>query len=370
MMRTQWADLADDLGPEKIVLIREPRLGLEAILVVDNTAAGPAIGGIRMAPDISVDEVFRLARAMTFKNAAAGLRHGGGKAGIVGDPTMPHAEKERLVRAFGVAIADISDYIPGPDMGIDEACMAAVYDEIGRVVGLPAAMGGIPLDSLGATAFGLAVVADVAAEYGVVDLDGARVVIQGFGAVGSHAARFLEERGAVTVAVSDSRGGISDPAGLDLEKLLAWKRAGNAVSEFAGGSPIGHETMIGLDCEIWVPAARPDVFGADNAGDVKAKLILAGANIPATEEAERVFHERDVLMVPDFIANAGGVICGAVEFAGGTATGAFAAIEEKVRANTRAVIGRVQRDGVMPRRAAGEMAVARVREAMSYRRSF
>jgi glutamate dehydrogenase (NAD(P)+) len=369
-MRTQWEELNDDLGPEKIVLIREPELDLKAILVVDNTAAGPAIGGVRMAPDISVDEVFRLARAMTFKNAAAGLRHGGGKSGIVGDPAMPHPEKERLVRAFGVAIAEITDYIPGPDMGIDEACMAALYDEIGRVVGLPAAMGGIPLDSLGATAFGLAVAAEVAAEYGIVDLEGARVVVQGFGAVGTHAARFLEERGAVIVAVSDSRGGIADPDGLDLEKLLIWKRDGNPVGEFADGTPIRHEDMIGFDCEIWVPAARPDVFTASNAAEVRASLILAGANIPATEEAERHFHQRGVLMIPDFIANAGGVICGAVEYAGGTASGAFAAIEEKIRANTREVLGRVHQDGVTPRFAAHEMAAARVREAMRYRRSF
>ena len=369
-MRMQWSELSDEFGPEKILLIREPKVGLEAILVVDNTAAGPAIGGIRMAPDISVEEVFRLARAMTFKNAAAGLRHGGGKSGIVGDPAIPHAEKERLVRAFGVAIAEISDYIPGPDMGIDEACMAALHDETGRVVGLPAALGGIPLDSLGATAFGLAVTADVAAEFGIVDLDGARVVVQGFGAVGSHAARFLEERRAVVVAVSDSRGGICDPDGLDLEKLLVWKRDGNAVREFADGTPLGTADMVAFDCDIWIPAARPDVFTGQNAADVKAKLILAGANIPATDEAERHFHQRGVVMVPDFIANAGGVICGAVEYAGGTATAAFATIEDKIRTNTREVLDRVQRDGVTPRFAANELAAARVREAMSYRRTF
>ena len=144
-MEAQWLQLSDELGPEKVILITEPSTGLRGILVVDNTAAGPAIGGIRMALDVTVDEVFRLARAMTFKNAAAGLRHGGGKAGIIGDPDMPNDEKERLVRAFGIAIRDIVDYIPGPDMGIDEACMAYLYDEIGRVVGLPKVMGGIPL---------------------------------------------------------------------------------------------------------------------------------------------------------------------------------------------------------------------------------
>jgi glutamate dehydrogenase (NAD(P)+) len=369
-MEAQWYQLSDELGPEKVILITEPSVRLQGILVVDNTAAGPAIGGIRMAPDITVDEVFRLARAMTFKNAAAGLRHGGGKAGIVGDPGMRAAEKERLVRAFGAAIKTITDYIPGPDMGIDEACMGYMYDEIGRVVGLPTAMGGIPLDTLGATGFGLAVSAEVAAELGYLNLTRARVVVQGFGAVGTHAARFLAQRGATIVAVSDSRGAIADPAGLDLDKLLMWKAAGNPVAEFAGGDRIEPEALIGYDCDVWVPAARPDVFTADNASRVQADVILPGANIAVTPEADRIFHERGVLSIPDFIANAGGVICGAVEYDGGTETQAFEVIEEKIRANAREVLELARGHGIMPRAAAIELARNRVVEAMSYRRHF
>ena len=120
----------DDLGPEKVVHVYEPQSGLRAIVVVDNTACGPAIGGVRLAADVSMDEVYRLARAMTLKNAAAGLPHGGGKAGIVADPHT--TDKLRLVRAFARAIREIADYIPGPDMGTDEACMAWLFDEIGR----------------------------------------------------------------------------------------------------------------------------------------------------------------------------------------------------------------------------------------------
>jgi glutamate dehydrogenase/leucine dehydrogenase len=369
-MEAQWHQLCDELGPEKVILITEPDVGLRAILVVDNTAAGPAIGGIRMAPDVTVDEVFRLARAMTFKNSAAGLRHGGGKAGIIGDPDMPQSDKERLVRAFGVAIRAIVDYIPGPDMGIDEACMAYLHDEIGRVVGLPKVMGGIPLDSLGATGFGLAIAAEVAEELEYVALDGARVVIQGFGAVGTHAARFLAQRGAMIVAVSDSRGGIVNDDGLDLDKLLVWKAEGHPVREFPGGTAVFHDELIGHACDVWVPAARPDVFTVDNAGDVTAGVILPGANIAVTPEADEVFFERRILSIPDFIANAGGVICGAVEYAGGTATQAFQVIEEKIRANTREVLERARRDEVMPSRAAFDMARGRVSEMMGYRRSF
>lgn len=366
----EWAHLSDDLGPEKIMFLRNPAVGLEAILVVDNTAAGPAIGGIRMAPDLSVEEVFRLARAMTFKNAAAGLRHGGAKAGIVGDPAMPDEKKERLVRAFAYAMREITDYIPGPDMGITEVNMAQVHDEIGRVVGLPPVMGGIPLDTLGATGFGVAIATEVAEELGMVRIDGARTVVQGFGAVGIHAARFLRERGAVITAVADSRGALTNPDGLDLEMLIQFKQTGNAVHEFPGGRAVPGSDLIGMDCEIWVPAARPDVFTGANAGDVKAEVIVQGANIPATVEAETMFHERGVLCIPDFIANAGGVIAGAVEYAGGTASQAFATIEEKIRTNTREVLHRSKEAGIEPRRAAIEMARSRVKEMMSYRRAF
>ncbi|RPI46623.1 MAG: Glu/Leu/Phe/Val dehydrogenase, partial [Hyphomicrobiaceae bacterium] len=161
---------ADKLGPEKIVHIHEPRVGLRAIVVVDNTATGPAIGGTRMAPDVSVEECFRLARAMTFKNAAAGLAHGGAKSVIFGNPSLPQAERERLVRAFAAGIRNLKEYIPGPDMGTNETAMAWVKDEIGRSVGLPRELGGIPLDEIGATGFGLAVAAEAAQEFSKVQL--------------------------------------------------------------------------------------------------------------------------------------------------------------------------------------------------------
>jgi glutamate dehydrogenase (NAD(P)+) len=370
MRREEWGRLSDDLGPEQITFIREPSAGLEAIVVVDNTAAGPSIGGIRMAEDLSLAEVARLARAMTFKNAAAGLPHGGGKSGIFGDPAMPKDEKIRLVRAFGHAIRDLVDYIPGPDMGVDEECMAALCDETGRVVGLPRTLGGIPLDSLGATGFGLAIAAEVADEEGLIDLDGARVVIQGFGAVGTHTARFLCDRGAVIVAVSDSAGGIANWDGLEVEKLLLWKEEGNAVGTFPDGTPIGPEDLVAHPADVWIPAARPDVFTERTAPTVHASLVLPGANIPATPEGERILHERGVVMLPDFIVNAGGVICGAVEYAGGTRTLAFEMIEDRIRENTREVLARMRETGALPSAVAVAMAEERVREAMGYRRSF
>lgn len=358
----------DDLGPAKVIHIYETHSGLKAVLVVDNVARGPAIGGVRMAPDVSTEECFRLARAMTFKNAAAGLRHGGGKAVIFGDPRVPPAEKERLLRAFASAITEITDYIAGPDMGTDETCMAWVHDEIGRCVGLPAALGGIPLDEIGATGFGLSVAVDVAREFCELDLKGARVAVQGFGSVGKHAARFLSEKGAILVAAADSKATVADPAGLDIEALTALKEAGKSLADHKDGEALERDAVVGVDCDIWIPAARPDVIRADNVDQLKAKLVVEGANIPVTAEAEATLQARGVLVIPDFIANAGGVICGAVEYAGGGQRQAFDTIEEKVRDNTRAVLEASREKNVTPREAANDLARQRVEAAMTLRR--
>lgn len=367
-MEARWQQLSDDLGPAKIVLIREPAVGLQGIVVVDNVACGPAIGGIRMAPDVTVDEVARLARAMTLKNAAAGLPHGGGKGGIAADPAAVAERKERIVRAFGHAIRDLREYIPGPDMGTDETCMAYLHDEIGRAVGLPRVLGGIPLDAVGATGFGLAVCAEVAQEFAAIPIAGARVVVQGFGAVGSHAARFLVERGAVLVAAADRNGAVINARGINVAELIAFKSTGRSIAEFPDATRLALEDLVAVDSDIWIPAARPDVLHAGNAGRLRARLVLQGANIPATPEAEAILHARGILSIPDFIANAGGVICAAVEYHGGTQAQAFAAIDEKIRANTRAVLERARAERQLPRVAAVALARARVGEAQTYRR--
>jgi glutamate dehydrogenase/leucine dehydrogenase len=358
----------DAFGPEQVLVVNDAATGLTGYVVVDNLAAGPAIGGVRMAADISVVEVARLARAMTLKNAMAGLPHGGAKGGIVGDPTMPRDVKIALVRAFGSRIRDVAGYTPGPDMGLDEGLMAHLRDACGRAVGLPTVLGGIPLDVLGATGFGLAVSAEVAAERGFVDLDGARVVVQGFGSVGQHTARFLAERGARLVGASDSRGGVASPDGLDVADLIGHKEATGAVTGFAGAKAVSPEALLALPCEIWVPAARPDVFTVTNVDQLQAKIVLEGANIPASPEAEELLHSKGVLVLPDFVANSGGVICAAVEYAGGTADQAFATIAERIRANTGQMLDAAIATSQPPRVVALQIAQQRVVEAMSYRR--
>ena len=351
---------ADDLGPEKVIHIYDPSVNLKAMLAIDNTDLGPGLGGIRIAPDVNTEEVVRLARAMTFKNAAAGLPYGGAKSAILGNPHLNLPHKEKLIRAFSRAIRNLTEYIPGPDMGLDEQCMAWVYNEIGRGIGLPATMGGLPLDEIGATGFGLSIAVEVASRFCHLKLKGARLVIQGFGSVGSHTASFLAAKGVTLVAASDSQGLVYEPQGLDVEQLIAWKQQGKSLIDFPQGTKLDRDYAVYIDSDIWIPAARPDFVNLDNVSCLKTKLVVQGANIPFTLEAEKICHARGILIVPDFIANAGGVICGAVEYQGGTKKDAFQLIQEKIRHNTKLVLEHVQQTGVLPRQAALELAHQRL----------
>lgn len=358
----------DALGPLKIIQVQERSIGLQAILVIDNLAMGPALGGMRMAKGVTLEECARLARAMTLKNAAAGLAHGGGKMVIEGDPHMPKADKERIIRGLAQALKSEIDYIFAPDMGMDEECMAWIRDEVPRVVGLPRELGGIPLDEIGATGWGLCQAAEIAAPYCSLALDGARIAIQGFGAVGIHAARFLAEKGAVLVAAADSRGAIYDARGLDLAQLMALKQQGQSVADYPQGQKLTTTDLVAVPCDLWIPAARPDVLREDNIHLLEAKLVVQGANIPMTAAAERSFYERGGLYVPDFIANAGGVICAAMEYRGADESAVMDAIADKVRRNTEAVLSKAKSEGKHPRQAAEEIAQERLTKAMGFRR--
>ena len=358
-------ELSDELGPSKVVHLFDPVDRWRGVVVVDNTACGPAIGGVRMAPTLTTVEVARLARAMTLKNAAAELPHGGGKAGILADPKT--VEKPCLVRAFARAIRELVDYIPGPDMGTDEACMAWVFDEIGRSVGRPRVLGGIPLDEIGATGYGLARCAEVAAPDCGLTLEGATLAVEGFGHVGQHAARFLSELGVRFVAASDTGGTLYDPTGIDVAELIAIKQESGSVTRYGKGRVLTQADLFGLPCDILVPAARPDSIHAGNAPAIQARLVLEGANLPTTSEAATILQRRNVLVIPDFIANAGGVICAAVEHRGGTEAHALERIAATIRRNTKEVLARSRAEGIEPRHAASELARERVRAAMAIR---
>ena len=253
-------------------------------------------------------------------------------------------------------------------MGTDELCMGWIKDETGRAVGLPAAIGGIPLDVIGATGFGLAACTDVARGFIGLELKGARVAVQGFGAVGKHAARFLADKGAILVAASDTSGTLAHSDGLDIAAVIALKDAGRPLRDHPHGQKLDADAILDVACDIWIPAARPDVVRADNVSRLKIRLMPQGANIPCTAEAEEALHKSGVLVVPDFIANAGGVICASIEYRGGTQRAAFDYIDERIRTNTRLVLEESRRTGQLPRADAMALAQKRVQAAAETRR--
>lgn len=280
---------------------------------------GPFKGGIRYHPIVNQEEVIALAEAMTWKTALAGIPFGGAKGGINCDPSkMSRWELERLTRRFTSRIhLVIGPYrdIPGPDVNTNPQVMAWIMDEYGLRYGFsPACVTGKPLELGGsrgretATGRGLLFIARQAASDFGLELKGARVAIQGFGNVGSNAARFLAEEGCRIVGVSDVRGGIYNERGLEIEDLLEHVRKTGSVAGFPHADAMPGEQLFELDCEILIPAALECAITEQNAPLIKARMIIEGANLPTTPGADRILNERRVLVVPDILANAGGVI--------------------------------------------------------------
>jgi glutamate dehydrogenase/leucine dehydrogenase len=361
---------ADELGPEKVLHFYDPKLNLRGILIVDNTALGTAGGGIRMLPNVTTEEIFRLARIMTFKYSAAGIPRGGAKGGIIGDPEA--SNKDELIRAYAKFLRPHTDYIPGPDMGTDEHCMAIILDEIGRARGLPRELGGIPVDEIGSTGYGVGEAGEVASEYINLDLKKATVAIEGFGAVGQACFRSLAGKGVKVVAVSDINGGIYNPKGLNWDALVTVEPKTGRVDklwnrQYEDGQRLSGSELFKLDVDILVPGARPDVITMENVKDIKAKMVLEAANIPATREAEKYLGNNHILIVPDFIANAGAVIAGAVGSKQGTIEDSFQTIKEKIRQNVKAVLDLAYQEKIYPREAAERLAKERVIKAMKAR---
>lgn len=351
-------NFADDFGPLKIIHINEPILKLQSIVVIDNVTLGPALGGCRMAVDVTTQEVFRLARAMTLKNALSNLPHGGAKSAILADPKAWN--KEILIRQFAKSINQLTDYIPGPDMGTDETCMAYIHDEIGRAAGLPKYLGGIPLDELGMTGYGVAIAGDTASKMLDIPLKDARVIIQGFGNVGKAAGKFLVERGSKVIATCDSKGAIFNPNGIDISALTKFVKNSPSVQGSKLGKIISNEEMLEIESDIFIPAARPDIYSEENEHLLKTKLVLEGANIPITHAAAKKMYDRGIVIVPDVIANAGGVICAASEYAKMSESQAFERVKKTISANTEEVLRRVKVEKV----ASHEMALRMAKERL------
>lgn len=293
--------------------------------VLHNRVRGPGKGGIRYHPDVTVTEVSALAAFMTWKTAVVDIPFGGGKGGVVCNPKeLSRGELRRITRRFvaelGDAIGPYTD-IPAPDVYTDAQTMAWIYDtfdlmhpgqnNLAVVTGKPLEIGG----SVGrdeATAQGSLFATERLLKHGVVPdmptLEGARVAVQGYGNAGATAARLFHEAGAHIVAVSDSRGGISNDDALDPNQVLAHKNKTGSVVGFDGATDISNEELLAYDCDILIPAALECQIRTDNADNIRAKLIVEDANGPVTAAADEILQQKNILVLPDIVANSGGVV--------------------------------------------------------------
>jgi glutamate dehydrogenase (NAD(P)+) len=375
-MNIKIESFADEWGPEKILQVYDPKTGMRGILVIDNTTLGPGKGGIRMLPTVTTEEIFRLARTMTWKCALAKIPFGGAKSGIIADPKqMPEEKKLEIMRAFSRALKRVcpSLYVAAPDINTGEKEMAAFAQENGSMksaTGKPAHLCvkpgvkcGIPHE-YGSTALGVVQAAFTAANYVEdMDIDAATAAVEGFGNVGSFVVEYLTQIDVKVVAVSDSRGCIYNPDGIDYEKLLDVKTETGSVINYRPGKIVENRKLFELPIDILVPAALPDVITEENVGRVKAKLLVEAANLPVRPRIEKALADRGVFVVPDILANAGGVISSYAEYRGYNPKRMLELVQRKIRRTTVKVIETALNKNVGLRDAAMDIAKERIQKA-------
>lgn len=339
-------NLVNEWGPEYVVKVHNQEIGLDGFLVIDNTVLGPGKGGIRMTPDVTEEEVMRLARAMTFKNALAGIPFGGAKAGIIWNNGTA-LQKKQIVQGFAKAIKLFipKKYIAGPDVNTGELEMAQFVEATGnwrsatgkpanlcmKVFGEKGEKCGLPHE-FGSTGFGVAHSTKIAAEILGINIKGAPVSIHGFGNVGSFTHKFLTQMGARVVAIADKNGATFE------------------------GRQISHQDFWKIPVDILIPASVTDVINENNKNDIKAKLIVEAGNIPMRENIEQELFEKGIMFVPDFVANAGGVISSYAEYRGYNPKRMFETIEKKIIASTKKVIKESLSKKINPRLVATDLA--------------
>jgi len=371
----ELSDFNDDIGPEKVVEVYDPSTGMRGFTVIDNTALGPAKGGIRMTPTVNAREVFRLARAMTLKNSLAGLPFGGGKSGIIYDKAVHQDKKDDFVKAFARALKHLvpSEYIAGPDINTTENEMKTFVEANGNFNSAT----GKPLDyckiikgkkvcglphELGSTGLGVNYATQVALKHAKIPISGATIAIEGFGNVGSFTFRHLQEAGAKIVAISDSKGCLYNEDGLSFEDIEKIKMSKGTVTAGKGRILPGHK-LFELPVDVLIPGALPDVINRHNMSSIQAKIIVEAANIPIPLDVEEELSKK-IMIVPDFVANAGGVISSWVEYIGKDAKYMYKTVKDKITKNTDLVLSTSQKLSISPRDSANKIALDRVKEAM------
>jgi len=382
-LTSAWEEI-DEWGPEKVLQVYDPDTGMKGVLVIDNTSTGPGKGGIRFAQSVTPLEIFRLARTMTWKCAAAGLPFGGAKGGIIADPNI--VDRVSWMKSFAKMIKPYcpSQYIAATDVGTTELDMAIFAHEIGDMracTGKPSELGGIPHE-LGTTGYGVSVALQTALnilkELKITHLPQrtqTRVVIQGFGNVGSFAARFLDQNGIKVVGVSDVSGFIysKDEKGLNIPKLMKDMKGKAKLSDLQdyGYDIRDKDEIFEIDLEIFIPAAMGGVINNKTAPKLLGngvKMVVEAANIPTTSDACDYLHKNKIWIVPDFLANAGGVIGSFVEYQGRTEKEAFDLIEYKITKNIKEVLTEAIMREVNPRKIATELSKQIVYRAMLLRK--
>ncbi|HLC74242.1 MAG TPA: Glu/Leu/Phe/Val dehydrogenase [Candidatus Nanoarchaeia archaeon] len=363
----------DDLGPEMIVDVYDAKTKMRGFLVIDNTRRGPGKGGIRMTPTVDVTEVSRLARAMTYKCALADLPFGGAKSGIIADPKkITKQQKNELIRAFARALKPVCPklYVAAPDINTAEEEMRIFSEANGSwksCTGKPANLCvkpgqkcGIPHE-YGSTGFGVYHATLIAAEHAKLDIKKATVAIEGFGNVGSFAADYLSKDGIKIIAISDSKGVCLVQNGIDIKKLKSIKETKGTVTAYPDCKVLPGEDIIGIAADILITAAVPDLITEKNKHKVKAKIIVEGSNIPTSQSIEEEFHKKGILIIPDFVANAGGVISSYAEYRGLNPRNMFELVEQKIVKNTKLVLKEADAKRISPRAAAMQIALQRLR---------
>ncbi len=286
----------DRFGPEKILEVYNARVGLRGFVVIHNTALGPGKGGIRMTSSVSMVEVARLARTMTWKNALAELPFGGAKSGIIADPhQISPKKKQELVAAFAHALKEFVPklYVAAPDVNTAEKEMATFAKAAGTgkaTTGKPSRMGGLPHE-LGSTGFGVYHATLVGLKELGMSPKGTTIAIEGFGNVGTFAAKYLTQAGAKLVAVSDSKGTLVDKD-IDYHKLMKIKKEKGSVIHYAKKKSLASSEIISVKADVLITAALPDVIKIGDVSKVKAKLLVEGSNIPTSSEVENILHQR------------------------------------------------------------------------------
>lgn len=365
----------DRWGPENVVQVYNPQLGVQGVLVIDNTALGPGKGGIRVSPTVTPLEVFRLARGMTWKCALADIPFGGAKSGIRVDPFK--VDKIKVIEAFAKLIAPYvpHKYIAAPDMNVGEKEIEAFVIAVGDLkgaTGKPEKLGGIPHE-LGTTGFGVGVSLEtsllmIGNKIGLSEnLEGVRVAIQGFGNVGIGIAKYLAKKGAKIVAINDLWGCAYNKNGIDIEKAEKHSYATNekqSIKNYKDAEIVPRDDIIKVDCDVFIPCACGDFITKENESFLKAKLIIEGANNAVTPDAEHSLYKRGVIVIPDFLANAGGVIGSYAEIKRMSVEEAFLLIESKIKVNTTTVLEGHISSGCTPRKIAKKLAEKRILSAM------